>query len=91
MLHQVLQWHHMVSSTEGAPTTTVAGVELHTLADRLFHLAALAFTAAGMVATLVAWRHGRLAPGGSFHIGLLLVGWEGARQVLIPHRDGGRL
>ncbi len=75
VLHQVLQWHHLVSSTEGAPMTTVAGLELNTLADGLFHLASFAFTAAGMVTTLSAWRQGRLAPSWSFHLGLLLVGW----------------
>jgi uncharacterized membrane protein len=55
--------------------TTVAGLELNTLADGLFHLASFAFTAAGMVTTLSAWRQGRLAPSWSFHLGLLLVGW----------------
>ncbi len=75
VLHQVLQWHHMVSSTRDAPMTTVSGLELNTLADGLFHLATFALTAAGMVTTLVAWRQGRIAPSWSFHLGLLLVGW----------------
>ena len=46
VLHQVLQWHHMLSSTGDNPTNTVAGLEENTLADGLFHsftfLAALA-------------------------------------------------
>src|SRR4051795_4946597 len=37
LLHEVLQWHHMVSSEY--PTNTVAGLEVNTLADGLFHIA----------------------------------------------------
>src|SRR4051795_2190475 len=37
LLHEVLQWHHMVSSEY--PTDTVAGLEVNTLADGLFHVA----------------------------------------------------
>ena len=37
VLHQILQWHHMVSAE--APSNTVAGLELNTLADGFFHLA----------------------------------------------------
>ena len=38
VLHQVLQWHHMVSSTEDHPMTTLAGLEVNTLADGFFHV-----------------------------------------------------
>ncbi len=75
VLHQVLQWHHMVSATEGAPMTTLAGLEANTLADGLFHLGTFAFTVAGTVAVLVAWRQGRVAPSWGFQIGLVLAGW----------------
>ena len=50
VLHQLLQWHHMISSTDDNPVTTVAGLEANTVADGLFHAAAwLAVVAA------VAW------------------------------------
>jgi len=39
VLHQVFQWHHMVSDVGDYPTTTVAGLEVNTLADGFFHLA----------------------------------------------------
>ena len=39
VLHQILQWHHMVSSVDAAPTDTVPGLQLNTLADGFFHLA----------------------------------------------------
>lgn len=38
VLHQVLQWHHMVSATGDHLVTTVAGLEVDTLADGVFHL-----------------------------------------------------
>ncbi|HEX2578333.1 MAG TPA: DUF2243 domain-containing protein, partial [Aquihabitans sp.] len=37
VLHQVLQWHHVLSDTGDHPTTTVAGLEANTLADGVFH------------------------------------------------------
>ncbi|GAA2594705.1 DUF2243 domain-containing protein [Actinomadura fulvescens] len=45
MLHQVLQWHHMLSSTGSDrigvreyPTDTVPGLEMNTLWDGFFHV-----------------------------------------------------
>lgn len=73
VLHQILQWHHMVSHRE--TTTTVAGLELNTVADGFFHLGTWALVLAGSGATVRAWQQGRLAPSWSFHMGLLLVGW----------------
>lgn len=53
VLHQILQWHHMLSSNY--PPTTVAGLQLNTLADGLFHSATYLLVAAGLVAL---WRTG---------------------------------
>lgn len=75
VLHQVLQWHHMVSHVDDYPTTTVAGLEANTLADGLFHLVAWLCVVAGSVLTVRAWQQGRLAPTWSFHLGLVLAGW----------------
>ena len=75
VLHQILQWHHMVSSVEGQQPTTLAGLEINTLADGLFHLAAWVLAFAGTVTALVSWRQGRIAPSWSFHFGLVLAGW----------------
>ncbi|MEO3814967.1 DUF2243 domain-containing protein, partial [Sphaerisporangium sp. B11E5] len=45
VLHQVLQWHHMLSSTDSDnigiryyPVDTVAGLRMNTLWDGLFHV-----------------------------------------------------
>jgi uncharacterized membrane protein len=75
VLHQLLQWHHMVSHVDGYPTTTVAGLEVNILADGFFHVATWLLVLAGSITTLVSWRRGRLAPSWSFHLGLVLVGW----------------
>jgi uncharacterized membrane protein len=75
VLHQILQWHHMVSNVSKYPVTTVAGLEVNTLADGFFHLVTWFFVLGGSIAALVAWRQGRLAPTWSFHFGLVLAGW----------------
>ena len=75
VLHQVLQWHHMVSNVDRYPTDTVAGLEANTLADGFFHVATWFFVLAGSITGVKAWREGRLAPSWSFHLGLLLTGW----------------
>jgi uncharacterized membrane protein len=75
LLHQVLQWHHMLSATAGHPTNTVAGLEANTLADGLFHLATWLCVAAGSALTYAAWRDRRLAPPRRAHLGLLIAGW----------------
>jgi uncharacterized membrane protein len=75
LLHQVLQWHHMLTSTSGHPMTTVAGLEANTLADGLFHLATWICVTAGSALLYTAWRDGRLAPPRRAQLGLLLTGW----------------
>ncbi len=88
VLHQILQWHHMVSDTEGNPVTTVQGLETNTLADGLFHAATWVFVVLGMSGLMAAWRQGRRAPSPLFHVGLLLTGWGVFNVVegLIAHQ-----
>ena len=75
LLHQILQWHHMLTSTAGHPMTTVAGLETNTLVDGLFHVATWILVAVGSWQMLRAWQQGRLAPPWRAHLGLLLAGW----------------
>ena len=75
VLHQILQWHHMVSDTNDNPMTTLAGLEANTLADGLFHLATWILVAAGSLGMIRSWRQQRRAPSWRFHLGLLLLGW----------------
>lgn len=75
VLHQVLQWHHLISSVPGSPTTTVAGLEANTLADGFFHVLTWVLVLAGSLAMVSEWRQDRVAPSWSFHLGLMLAGW----------------
>jgi uncharacterized membrane protein len=88
VLHQILQWHHMVSATDDAPMTTVAGLELNTVADGFFHLATWLLVVAASITMLAAWRQDRIAPNYPFHLGLVLAGWGVFNVVegLIDHQ-----
>jgi uncharacterized membrane protein len=75
VLHQILQWHHMLSSEGSHPTTTVAGLETNTLWDGIFHGATWVAVAIGL---WILWRRTtewRWAISGRAFIGWLLVGW----------------
>jgi uncharacterized membrane protein len=56
VFHQVLQWHHMVTSA-GYPADSVANLEFNTLLDGLFHSATYLFVIAGII---VLWRHAHM-------------------------------
>ena len=73
VMHQILQWHHMVSAEVTA--TSVAGLEDNTLADGIFHAVTWTVTLIGSLAALRAWRRGELAPPWRVHAGALLAGW----------------
>jgi uncharacterized membrane protein len=73
VLHQILQWHHMLTDQESA--ATVAGLEVNTFADGLFHVATWFFVLGGSIVMLRSWRQGRVSPNLPFHLGLLLAGW----------------
>lgn len=75
VLHQVLQWHHMVSHVDDYPVDSLAGLEANVVADGFFHVATWLLVLAASLTTLVSWRQGRLAPSWSFHFGLVLAGW----------------
>lgn len=75
VLHQVLQWHHLLSHTESGNTKTVAGLELNTLADGVFHSAMWVLVVAAAALTVRARQQGRLSPSWGFHVGLALAGW----------------
>jgi uncharacterized membrane protein len=73
VLHQVLQWHHMVSSWY--PPTTIPNLELNTLWDGIFHSSTYIFVVVGL---FVLWRtahHRHLYWSDKLLIGTLLLGW----------------
>lgn len=87
VLHQILQWHHMLTSTGQHPMTTVAGLETNTLADGLFHSVTWLLIAVGSCLLLREWQAGRVAPPWRAQVGLLLIGWGAFNLVegLIDH------
>ncbi len=75
VMHQILQWHHLLTATGEHPMTSVAGLEDNTLADGLFHAATWVLVLGGLVMLVAAWREGRVAPPWREHAGLLIAGW----------------
>ena len=47
VLHQILQWHHMVSSIR--PLNSAANIELNTFWDGVFHVGASLLTVSGLI------------------------------------------
>jgi uncharacterized membrane protein len=75
VLHQILQWHHMVSAEGCCPASSVAGLEDNTLADGIFHAVTWLVTMAGLLVAANAWQEERLAPPWLAHAGALIAGW----------------
>lgn len=75
VLHQILQWHHLVSDVAGYPVDTVDGLQLNTVADGVFHAGTWLLVVAGVVVAVRDWRRGRAAPSWRSVVGLLLLGW----------------
>src|SRR5215216_3099515 len=74
ILHQVLQWHHMLTSA-GYPANTVANLELNVFWDGIFHVSTYVFTALGLY---VLWRYSRqnhVRWSGTLLPGAMLIGF----------------
>lgn len=72
VFHQLLQWHHMFSSVR--TDMTVAGLELNTLGDGLFHLLDWLLTLTGI---FLLWRAGKRQDvpwSDQVFVGALLIG-----------------
>ncbi len=74
LLHQILQWHSMLSSTERWPRTTVENLEANMLADGFFHAVTWALVALGVWLLWKARREATDAPGRAL-LGWMLTGW----------------
>ncbi len=74
VLHQILQWHHMLTSEGSYPAATIAGLETNTLWDGLFHLSTWIATTVGL---WMLWKRGRQGAvwAGRHLLGLMLAGW----------------
>ncbi|WP_424360582.1 DUF2243 domain-containing protein [Methylocystis parvus] len=77
VFHQLLQWHHMLSTVR--TPDTVANLELNTLWDGLFHAFTWVCVAVGLLLLWRAARRGVLS--GRELVGALLMGWGGFNLV----------
>jgi uncharacterized membrane protein len=74
VLHQILQWHHMLTSA-GYPATSVGNLEVNTLWDGLFHATAYLLTVIGLFLLWRSLRRTTVVWSTRLLIGCLLVGW----------------
>lgn len=72
LLHQILQWHNMLSAR--VPPVTMAAMRTNMTADGFFDAGAWAFVLAGVWMLWGAGRRGEV-PNGRPFAGLLLAGW----------------
>lgn len=74
VLHQILQWHHMVTSA-GYPPNTVANLKFNTLLDGFFHVLAYLFITVGLA---LFWRRAHrthICWSNKLLIGTILIGF----------------
>jgi uncharacterized membrane protein len=74
VLHQLLQWHHMVSNVDFFDPTTLPGLQANTLADGIFHSATYLLTIAGLALLWLAMQRGQRGTTREL-VGLFLLGW----------------
>jgi uncharacterized membrane protein len=79
VLHQILQWHHMLTSA-GYPADSVPNLVLNTLFDGLFHAATWIGTAVGLLLLHRAVRGGAVWSGYRL-LGGMAIGWGGFNLV----------
>lgn len=74
VLHQILQWHHMLTS-DGYPADTLRNLRINTLWDGVFHAGTYVFVVIGLV---LLWRQahrGHLWWSGKLLAGTVLMGF----------------
>lgn len=74
VLHQILQWHHMLSSA-GYPPGDVANLQFNIFWDGMFHAASYVFVVAGLVAFWRSAHRSQLWWSGKLIVGTLLMGF----------------
>ncbi|RWM69179.1 MULTISPECIES: DUF2243 domain-containing protein [Mesorhizobium] len=74
VFHQLLQWHHMVTSA-GYPADSVENLRLNTLLDGLFHAATYLFVVLGLILLWRAAHQSHLWWSGKMLVGTVLIGF----------------
>lgn len=73
LLHQILQWHHMLSSVR--PNITVADTELNMVWDGLFDAIDWLFTVAGVILLWQAGKQDDVSWSSKTFFGSIFAGW----------------
>ena len=74
VLHQLLQWHHMLTSA-GFPADSIDNLEFNTLWDGIFHLSTYVFVVLGL---LILWKRAHrdhVRWSGKLLVGTILMGF----------------
>jgi uncharacterized membrane protein len=74
IFHQVLQWHHMLTSG-GYPVDSVYNLQINTLWDGIFHLSTYIFVLLGLI---ILWKRAHRAHvrwSGKLLVGTILIGF----------------
>jgi uncharacterized membrane protein len=85
VLHQLLQWHHMVSSWY--PPNTIENLRLNTLWDGIFHSSTYVFVVIGLYLFWKIAHKGHVYWSGKLMWGTVLIGWGAFNVVegLVDH------
>ncbi len=73
VFHQILQWHHMVSSH--ADPSIAGDMTLNVMADGFFHAATYLFTIIGLWLLVRVWRRQQVPFPGQTLLGSIILGW----------------
>jgi uncharacterized membrane protein len=74
VLHQILQWHHMLTSA-GYPANSVEKLKVNTFWDGMFHASTYIFVAIGLIILWRAARRPHLPWSGKMLAGSMLMGF----------------
>lgn len=73
VLHQILQWHHMVSAQ--VEPNVIGNLRVNVMADGLFHAATYVFTVLGIACLWRAWQRPSVPKSGRSLLGSTILGW----------------
>jgi len=87
VLHQVLQWHHMLTSA-GYPADNIRNLQINTLWDGLFHLLTYIFVALGLFLLWRAAHQQHVHWSGQMLVGTILMGFGAFNLVegIVDHQ-----
>ena len=74
VLHQILQWHHMLTDA-GYPATSIENLQINTFWDGLFHATTYIFVVMGLIVLWRASRRRHVRWSTKLLVGTLLIGF----------------